>query len=144
MNAAAQLSRELIEDAIILTHPDKHPEERAVRANRVTAELLALRQHARPRAEEKPGDQQFPFWVTARTISATGLVVAEPVFLLNIKIDSVAEGSSLVLFDGRAEGNPSTGEIKPHAGTRWLAIHHRTAIYVRIRGEMSITFFYLR
>jgi hypothetical protein len=110
----------------------------------VTAELLALRAHVKPRAQEMPGDQHLPFWVTARTVSATGLVVGEAVFLLNIKINSVAEGSSLVLFDAKTETNPSSGEIRPHVGTRWLAIHHRAAIYARIRGEMDVTFFFIR
>jgi hypothetical protein len=143
VSAATELSRELLEDVIGLVHPDRHPAERSARATRVTADLLALRPHIKPLSEARADDQRFPLWVTARTCSATGLIVAEPVFLLSIRIDSVAEGASLTLFDAKTETNPSTGEIRPHVGTRWLAIHHRVAIYARIRGEMTVRFDYL-
>jgi hypothetical protein len=38
---------ELLNDAVQLTHPDRRPPERAELANRVTAELLRLRERAR-------------------------------------------------------------------------------------------------
>jgi hypothetical protein len=43
---------ELLEDAIRLTHPDRHPEERRALAQRVTAELLALRPFVKPRPKQ--------------------------------------------------------------------------------------------
>jgi hypothetical protein len=45
-NSAGQLSTELLRDVVALTHPDRHPPERAEQATRVTAELLALREEA--------------------------------------------------------------------------------------------------
>jgi hypothetical protein len=146
MRAAAttEMYSELLEDAIALAHPDRHAAERVARATRVTAELLALRPHVKPKADTQAGDIQFPLMVTGRRLNATGLVVAEPVFLLSVRIDTVAEGASLTLFDARSETNPSTGELRPLTGTRWLAIYHRSAIYARIRGEMVVTFFFVR
>lgn len=44
-----ELCLELLEDAIRLTHPDRHPPEREKLAQRVTAELLALKPFVRPR-----------------------------------------------------------------------------------------------
>jgi hypothetical protein len=38
-----ELTLELLEEAVRLTHPDRHPPERAEQATRVTAELLALK-----------------------------------------------------------------------------------------------------
>jgi hypothetical protein len=49
---ADELSLELLEDAIRLTHPDRHPPERAEQAARVTAELLALKPFVNPKAPE--------------------------------------------------------------------------------------------
>jgi hypothetical protein len=147
VSAAPQLSIELLEDAIALAHPDRHPVERADRANRVTAQLLALRPHVQESAADPgpvPGEQRIPLWVSFRTISASGPVVAVPAYLLKIKINSVTEGSSLELFDAKTETNPSTGVLRPHADTRYLAIHHRTAIFARIRGAMDVTFFFIK
>jgi hypothetical protein len=140
------LSIELLEDAIALAHPDRHPAERAARANRVTAQLLALRPHVQDSVDPgpAPGEQRIPLWVSFRTLSASGLVVSVPAYLLKIKINSVAEGSSLELFDAKTETNASTGVLKPHADTRYLAIHHRTAICARIRGAMDVTFFFIK
>jgi hypothetical protein len=144
MSAATEMSLELLETTITLCHPDRHPVERADKAGRVTAELLALRPHVKPKAEHQTGDVRFPLWVTGRTAGASGLVVAEAVFLLSIRINSVVEGSSLTLFDAHRETNPSTGEIRPTAGTRYLSIQHRAGIYAKIRGEMVVSFFFLR
>jgi hypothetical protein len=44
--AAPSLDPALIERAIRLCHPDRHPTERAAEANAVTAQLLALRELA--------------------------------------------------------------------------------------------------
>ncbi len=54
-----ELSRELLDDAVALCHPDRHPAERAEQCHRVTAELLALRPFVRskpPERNRKPGD----------------------------------------------------------------------------------------
>jgi hypothetical protein len=45
-----ELDAELIGDLIQLAHPDRHPPERAVLANRTTATLLELRERARSAA----------------------------------------------------------------------------------------------
>jgi hypothetical protein len=52
--ADTELSLELLEEALRLTHPDRHPPERAASAHRVTAQLLALRPHVKPRAVATP------------------------------------------------------------------------------------------
>jgi hypothetical protein len=39
----SELDADLLRDAVALTHPDRHPIERADAANRVTAALLQLR-----------------------------------------------------------------------------------------------------
>jgi hypothetical protein len=142
MNSAG-LSIELLEDAIALAHPDRHPAERADRANRVTSQLLALRQHV-ARQSSSPDEPRIPLWVTSLTLNASGLVVAAPAYLLKIEVSSVAEGSALTLFDGKGEGNPSTGEMRPVVGPRYLSIHHRTAIFARIRGAMDVAFFFIK
>jgi hypothetical protein len=49
-----ELCTELLEDALRLTHPDRHPPERAELAHRVTQGLLALRPYVLPRC--KPRD----------------------------------------------------------------------------------------
>lgn len=52
------ISESLVNDALILTHPDRHPQERFTAANSVTARLIALRdairrlsRHAPPRVQ---------------------------------------------------------------------------------------------
>ena len=49
-----ELNLELLEEAIALTHPDRHPPERAEQAHRVTAELLLLKPHVLPAAPPLP------------------------------------------------------------------------------------------
>jgi len=49
-----ELSLELLNDALRLTHPDRHPPERHELAHRVTQELLALRPFCLPKAKPKP------------------------------------------------------------------------------------------
>jgi hypothetical protein len=44
-----ELTLELLEEAVRLTHPDRHPPERAEQAARVTAELLALKPFVLPK-----------------------------------------------------------------------------------------------
>jgi hypothetical protein len=143
VNATREIPLQLLEDAISLVHPDKHPAERAARANRVTADLLALRPASRRSSDGEAG-RRIPLWVTALTLSTSGLVVSVPAMLLSIHVNTVTEGAALTLFDSMIDNNPSSGEIKPLVGTRWLAIQHHKAIYARIRGAMSVTFFYLR
>jgi len=48
------LTAELLDDAIALTHPDRHPPERREIAKSVTQELLALKPFAFPKPEPKP------------------------------------------------------------------------------------------
>jgi hypothetical protein len=48
------LTLELLDEAIALTHPDRHPPERRAQAERVTAELLALRPFTLPKPEPEP------------------------------------------------------------------------------------------
>lgn len=48
------LTLELLQDAVALTHPDLHPPERAEKARRVTAELLALKPYTLPKPKPKP------------------------------------------------------------------------------------------
>src|SRR5262245_7302046 len=48
------ITAELLADALQLTHPDKHPEERKELANRVTQELLALKPFVFPAPKPKP------------------------------------------------------------------------------------------
>jgi hypothetical protein len=43
-----ELTRELLDDAVRLTHPDRHTPERLVLATRVTAALTALRPYVQP------------------------------------------------------------------------------------------------
>lgn len=49
-----ELHLELLEDAIRLTHPDRHPPERMALATRVTAELLALKPFVKPAVPDAP------------------------------------------------------------------------------------------
>jgi hypothetical protein len=147
VNAAApQLSLELLEDAIALAHPDRHPPERAARAGRVTAELLALRAYIKPKCDEMVvGDREFHIPAMARSITSSRLVTASPCFLLSMEINSQRHGSKIQLFDALSETNPSSGEIQVFGtGPRWLGIHHRTAIFAKISGEMDVTFFFTR
>jgi hypothetical protein len=44
-----ELTLELLEEAVRLTHPDRHPPERAEQATRVTAELMALKSYVLPK-----------------------------------------------------------------------------------------------
>jgi hypothetical protein len=46
--APVLLEAELLTEAIALTHPDRHPEERSELANRVTARLLDAREAVAP------------------------------------------------------------------------------------------------
>jgi hypothetical protein len=144
---------ELLENVIGLTHPDRHPPERAERAGRVTAELLAMRAWVRAGGEAAvsstpgevfAGDRDLHIPATARTISTSRIVTSDPCLLLSIDIVSVRYGSKLQIFDAKSATNPSTGEIEPMVGTRWLGIHHRTGIFARISGEMTLTFFFTR
>jgi hypothetical protein len=48
------ITLELLEDTIALTHPDVHPPERREKANRVTQELLALRPFVFPAPAPEP------------------------------------------------------------------------------------------
>ena len=50
----SDLTLELLDAAVALTHPDKHPLVRKAEANRVTAELLALRPFVFPAPEPEP------------------------------------------------------------------------------------------
>jgi len=50
----ADLTSELLEATVALTHPDKHPVERKAEANRVTQELLALKPFVFPAPEPEP------------------------------------------------------------------------------------------
>lgn len=143
--SAAELSPDLLEDAIALCHPDRHP-ERLARATRATQGLLALR----PATQESSMQIGIPdpagrvaLWVTVVTLTASGIVTAEPAHLLSIRVNSRAEGASLTLYDATTATNPSTGAIKPNVETRYLHTTHRKAIYAEIRGAMDVTFFYL-
>lgn len=142
MNVAAELSPDLLEDTIALCHPDRHPSERAARAGRVTAQLLALRPHVKPLAVADAS--KVALWVTVVNLTASGIVTPEPGHLLSVRINSRDEGASLTLYDATTATNPSTGVIKPNVETRYLHTTHRTAIFAEIRGEMDVTFFYLR
>jgi hypothetical protein len=50
----ADLTSELLQATIALTHPDKHPPERKAEANRVTQELQALKPFVFPTPEPEP------------------------------------------------------------------------------------------
>jgi hypothetical protein len=50
----SDLTSELLDATIALTHPDKHPPERKDEANRVTQELLALRPFVFPAVKPEP------------------------------------------------------------------------------------------
>jgi hypothetical protein len=154
LSAAAELSPDLLEDTIALCHPDRHPIERAERAGRVTAQLLALRPHVATNASRDAFTQdaeckfalepsKVALWVTVVNLTASGVVTREPAHLLSIRINSRDEGASLTLYDALTATNPSTGTIKPNVETRYLHTTHRKAIYAEIRGVMDVTFFYL-
>ena len=51
--AIGDITLELLEDTVRLTHPDMHPPERKERAGRVTQELLALKPFVFPKPKEK-------------------------------------------------------------------------------------------
>jgi len=53
-----EVCRELIDEALTLTHPDRHSPERNALATRVTAELTRLREFAKPRAKPEPAPGQ--------------------------------------------------------------------------------------
>lgn len=55
-----ELSLEMLEEAITLTHPDRHPPERAEQAHRVTAELLALKPYVLPATAPTPTTAHMP------------------------------------------------------------------------------------
>jgi hypothetical protein len=63
------LTLELLHDAIALTHPDRHPPERAEEAQRVTAELLELKPYTPPKPKPPPP----PPPVTDNRPSASGI-----------------------------------------------------------------------
>jgi hypothetical protein len=48
------LTLELLDDAVALTHPDRHPPDRVKEAQRVTAELLELKPYTLPKPKPKP------------------------------------------------------------------------------------------
>ena len=137
-----ELHSELLEDAIGLVHPDRHP-TRIDRANRVTAELLALRPFVKPKSEPVAGAVKVPLDVWRVTLSETGIVVRRPTHLLAFHVVSRSEGASLTLFDAKDASNPSTGVMYPNVETRYPGIMHRTAIYAVIRGQMTVVFDYL-
>jgi hypothetical protein len=56
----ADLTSELLDATIALTHPDKHPAERKAEANRVTQELLALKPFVFPAPPPKPPPKYEP------------------------------------------------------------------------------------
>jgi hypothetical protein len=142
LNATREIPLQLLEDVIGLVHPDKHPAERAAKANRVTADLLALRPAVRQKSSGVEGER-IPLWVTARTLTASGIVTAEPAHLLSIRVNSRDEGASLTLYDALTATNPSTGTLRPNVETRYLHTTHRKGIFAEIFGEIDITFFYL-
>ncbi len=49
-----ELDAETLEEALKLTHPDRHPPERFEAANRVSAALTALRPYVKPREQPEP------------------------------------------------------------------------------------------
>jgi hypothetical protein len=51
--AVGDITSELLEDAVRLTHPDRHPPERQEAARRVTQELLALKPYVFPAPKPK-------------------------------------------------------------------------------------------
>lgn len=70
-----ELSLELLTEALALTHPDAHPPERKARAQRVTAELSALKAHVLPKPKPVPvtdalqslgGTAEYPSLVMVR------------------------------------------------------------------------------
>jgi hypothetical protein len=48
------LTTDLLDDAIALTHPDRHPSERAEQARLVTSKLLALKPYTLPKPKPRP------------------------------------------------------------------------------------------
>lgn len=55
-----ELDRELLIDTLALTHPDRHPPERATAAHRVTAALTALLPHTKPKAPPPTPPENAP------------------------------------------------------------------------------------
>lgn len=143
MSVCRELTSELLEAAVTLTHPDRHAPERAGKAGRVTAGLLALRPYVRPAEIPVAGEIEVPLWVSRRTLSATGIVCARSAYLLSFTVVSLIDGASLTLHDGKSATNPSTGIMTPHIETRFPGVHHRVGIFAVIRGEMTVTFDYL-
>jgi hypothetical protein len=62
---STEMSLELLKDVMALTHPDRHPPERADLAKRVTAQLTALKLYLRP----APKPPEPPAHVTDKTPS---------------------------------------------------------------------------
>lgn len=54
------ITTELLEAAVRLTHPDRHPPERQAEAHRVTQELLALKLYTFPAPKPKPRSKAEP------------------------------------------------------------------------------------
>jgi hypothetical protein len=57
----ADLTTELLDATIALTHPDKHPAERKAEANRVTQELMRLRPFVFPAPPPEPPPPPMPY-----------------------------------------------------------------------------------
>ncbi len=54
------ITTELLDDTIKLTHPDRHPPEHRELAQRVTSELLALRPFVFPAPKPEPAPKPMP------------------------------------------------------------------------------------
>lgn len=71
--AASELYLETLEAAVRLCHPDRHPPDREALAQRVTAELLALKPHVRPRPSDVSPEEQQRTLLLPVTDAACGL-----------------------------------------------------------------------
>lgn len=72
--SSGELYQDVLEDAVRLTHPDKHPPERTELATRVTQEFLKLRPFLRPR----PKPASLPPVIHASATSPIGRTAAPP------------------------------------------------------------------